>query len=165
MPTISVNGFEMHYQVRGNGEPLLLLHGGMGIGDDWRHVFPSDPSGYRVIVPDLRGHGRSTNPGGAFTFRQCAQDVLALLDGLGVKRIKAIGLSMGAKTLLHMGTVQPARIDEMVIVSATPRFPDALRSLPHSSPRRHSTDCRTKIATRCVDVTSTETTRSARFTR
>ena len=127
MPTISVNGFEMHYQLRGNGEPLLLLHGGMGIGDDWRHVFPSDPPGYRVIVPDLRGHGRSINPGGAFTFRQCAQDVLALLDGLGLERIKAIGLSMGAKTLLHVGTVQPVRIDAMVIVSATPRFPDSLR--------------------------------------
>ena len=56
MPTISVNGFEMQYQLRGDGEPLLLLHGGMGIGDDWRHVFPSDPPGYRMIVPDLRGH-------------------------------------------------------------------------------------------------------------
>lgn len=127
MPTISVNGFEMHYQLRGNGEPLLLLHGGLGIGEDWRHVFPSDPPGYRVIVPDLRGHGRSTNPDGAFTFRQCAQDVLALLDSLGVARVKAIGLSMGAKTLLHAGAAQPARIDAMVLVSATPRFPDALR--------------------------------------
>ena len=118
----------MHYQLRGDGEPLLLLHGGMGIGDDWRHVFPSDPPGYRVIVPDLRGHGRSTNPGGAFTFQQCAQDVFALLDGLGVERIKAIGLSMGAKTLLHAGTAQPARVDAMVLVSATPRFPDELRT-------------------------------------
>ena len=106
MPTTSMNGFEMHYEVRGDGEPLLLLHGGMGIGDDWCHVFPSDPPGYRVIVPDLRGHGRSTNPGGAFTFRQCAQDVLALLDHLGVERVKAIGLSMGAKTLLHVGAAQ-----------------------------------------------------------
>src|SRR4029450_2867033 len=68
-----------------------------------------------------------TNPGGAFTFRQCAQDVLALLDGLGLDRIKAIGLSMGAKTLPHVGTVQPERIDAMVTLSATPRFPDALR--------------------------------------
>jgi len=46
----------MHYELRGTGEPLLLLHGGLGIGDDWRHVFPSDPPGYRMIVPDLRGH-------------------------------------------------------------------------------------------------------------
>jgi len=128
MPTISLNGFEMHYNVRGAGEPLVLLHGGMGIGDDWRHVFPSDPAAYRLIVPDLRGHGRSTNPGGAFTFHQCAQDVLALLDALGVERVKAIGLSMGAKTLLHAATAEPDRIDAMVLVSATPRFPDTLRA-------------------------------------
>jgi pimeloyl-ACP methyl ester carboxylesterase len=128
MPTMAVNGVELYYELRGEGEPLLLLHGGMGIGDDWRHVFPADPSGYRVIVPDLRGHGRSTNPGGAFTFRQCARDALALLDGLGVERVKAIGLSMGAKTLLHAGASQPARFDAMVLVSATPRFPATLKS-------------------------------------
>jgi pimeloyl-ACP methyl ester carboxylesterase len=125
---MTVNGFDMHYDVRGDGEPLLLLHGGMGIGDDWRHVFPTDPPGCRVIVPDLRGHGRSTNPGGGFTFRQCAQDVFALLDALHIERVNAIGLSMGAKTLLHLATAQPARIDAMVLVSATPRFPDSLRA-------------------------------------
>lgn len=118
----------MHYQVRGSGEPLLLLHGGMGIGDDWRQVFPTDPPDYRLIVPDLRGHGHSTNPSGTFTFRQCAQDVLALLDTIGTERIEAIGLSMGAKTLLHMATAQPARVDAMVLVSATPYFPEALRA-------------------------------------
>src|SRR5262249_30874535 len=97
MPMISVNGFEMHYRVRGAGDPLQLLQGGMRMGADWGNVFSTDPPGFQVIVPDLRGHGRSTNPGGVFTFRQCAQDVVALLDGLGLERIKAIGLSMGAK--------------------------------------------------------------------
>ena len=124
----TVNGFEMCFEMRGAGEPLLLLHGGMGIGADWRYVFPEDPLGYRVIVPDLRGHGRSTNPAGMFTFRQCALDVLALLDHLELRRVKAIGLSMGAKTLLHVATQQPARIDAMVLVSATPRFPPSLRA-------------------------------------
>jgi pimeloyl-ACP methyl ester carboxylesterase len=128
MPTMTLNGFDVHYDVRGDGEPLLLLHGGMGIGGDWRHVFPTDPPGRRVIVPDLRGHGRSTNPGGGFTFRQCAQDVAALLDALHIERVNAIGLSMGAKTLLHLATAQSARIDAMVLVSATPRFPDSLRA-------------------------------------
>ena len=71
MPLVSLNGFEMYYEVRGEGEPLLLLHGGMGIGNDWRHIFAADPDGYRVIVPDLRGHGRSTNPAERFTFHQC----------------------------------------------------------------------------------------------
>jgi pimeloyl-ACP methyl ester carboxylesterase len=127
MPTIAVNGFEMFFEDRGNGEPLLLLHGGMGIGGDWRQVFPSHPPGCRVIVPDLRGHGRSTNPGGAFTFRQCAQDVLALVDHLNVAPVKAIGLSMGAKTLLHMATARPSSVSAMVLVSATPYFPQPLR--------------------------------------
>jgi pimeloyl-ACP methyl ester carboxylesterase len=129
MPTIDLNGFQMHYETRGNGEPLLLLHGGMGIGDDWRHVFPSDPEGHHLIVPDLRGHGRSTNPARAFTFRQCADDVLALLDRLGIARLNAIGLSLGAKTLLHLATSQPARLDAMVLVSATPYFPEPLRAV------------------------------------
>ena len=126
---IDVNGFQMHYEDRGSGEPLLLLHGGTGIGADWNLVFTAgDPAGFRLIVPDLRGHGRSTNPSNAFTFRQAAADVFALLDRLGLQRVRAIGLSMGAKTLLHMATQQPQRIDEMVLVSATPYFPAPARA-------------------------------------
>jgi pimeloyl-ACP methyl ester carboxylesterase len=128
MPAAQVNGFEMYYEVRGAGDPLILLHGGLGIGADWRHVFPTDPEGFRVIVPDLRGHGRSTNPSGTFTFRQCADDVLALLDQLEVEHVKAIGLSMGAKTLLHVATRQPDRVTAMVLVSAAPYFPSQVRS-------------------------------------
>jgi len=127
MPTAALNGFEMYFEDRGAGEPLLLLHGGMGIGDDWRHVFPRDPEGYRVIVPDLRGHGRSTSPDEAFSVRRCAGDVLALVDHLEIRRAKAIGLSLGAKTLLHVATAQPSRLEAMVLVSATPRFPQPLR--------------------------------------
>lgn len=128
MATIEVNGLQMYYEDRGTGEPLILLHGGMGIGADWRHVFPSGPDGYRVIVPDLRGHGRSTSPAESFTFRACAEDVVALLDRLELDRVKAIGMSLGAKTLLHLATLQPERIDAMVLVSATPYFPQSLRA-------------------------------------
>ncbi len=126
---LDINGFHMHVDRRGDGEPLLLLHGGTGIGADWALVFTAgDPAGYDLIVPDLRGHGRSTNPSRAFTFRQAAADVFAMLDRLGVPRVKAIGLSMGAKTLLHMATQQPDRIDAMVLVSATPYFPAPARA-------------------------------------
>ena len=128
MPKVEINGFEMHYEVRGEGEPLLLLHGGMGIGNDWRHVFPSDPPGYRVIIPDLRGHGASTTPPGAFTFKACADDVRKLLAHLKIELIKTIGMSMGAKTLLHLSTAHPPLVDAMVLVSGTPRFPDQLRT-------------------------------------
>jgi pimeloyl-ACP methyl ester carboxylesterase len=126
---LDVNGFQLHYDDRGAGDPLLLLHGGTGIGADWQHVFTAgDPPGFRVIVPDLRGHGRSTNPAGIFTFAQVARDMFALLDAIGIPWVKAIGLSAGAKTLLHMATQQPDRIDAMVLVSATPRFPDQARA-------------------------------------
>ena len=127
--TIEVNGFQLYHEERGDGEPLLLLHGGTGIGADWKLVFTGgDPAGFRVIVPDLRGHGRSTNPSGSFTFRQVATDMFELLDRLEIQRVKAIGLSMGAKTLLHMGTQQPDRVDAMVLVSATPYFPAQARA-------------------------------------
>jgi pimeloyl-ACP methyl ester carboxylesterase len=127
--TVAVNGIEMYVEERGDGEPLLLLHGGSGIGADWKHVFTGgDPAGFRAIVPDLRGHGRSTNPSGEFTFRQVARDVIALLDHLGLPRVRAIGLSAGAKTLLHVATEQPDRVEAMVLVSATPYFPPQVRA-------------------------------------
>jgi len=127
--TISVNGMEMYYEIRGRGEPLVLLHGGGGIGANWELIFKKPPAGFQLIVPDLRGHGRSTNPSTEFTFRQCSLDVFALLDHLGVERFKAIGMSIGAKTLLHMATEQPARAEAMTLVSATPYCPEQARAV------------------------------------
>jgi pimeloyl-ACP methyl ester carboxylesterase len=124
---INVNGFRLFFETRGDGAPLLLLHGGSGIGADWTLVFGADPAGFRAIVPDMRGHGRSTNPG-AFAIREAAADMFALLDHLGLARVSAIGLSLGAKTLLHMATQQPERIEAMVLVSATPYFPAQARA-------------------------------------
>jgi pimeloyl-ACP methyl ester carboxylesterase len=120
---------EMYYEILGEGEPLVLLHGGGGIGANWELVFKDPPPGYSLVIPDLRGHGRSTNPSMEFTFRQSALDVFALLDHLGIERFQAIGLSMGAKTLLHMSTQQPTRTEAMVLVSAAPYFPEQAREI------------------------------------
>jgi pimeloyl-ACP methyl ester carboxylesterase len=124
-----VNGVELFCRDSGGGEPLLLLHGFTGCGDDWQHVFTEPLAGYRLITPDLRGHGRSTNPGGSFTFADAARDLFGVLDHLGIDRVKAIGMSAGANTLLHMATQQPPRIDAMIHVSGTPRFPDRARAI------------------------------------
>jgi len=124
---LNVNGIGMHVDIRGDGEPLVLLHGGGGAGVNWNLIFDAPVEGFRLIVPDLRGHGRSTNPSGEFSIRQCALDVLAMLDRLGIDRFKAIGVSLGAKTLLHVATSQPARVVAMVLVSATPYFPEQAR--------------------------------------
>jgi pimeloyl-ACP methyl ester carboxylesterase len=128
----SINGMDMYYEIRGDGEPLVLLHGGGGIGANWNLVFKDPPKGYQLIVPDLRGHGRSTNPENKFTFKQSARDVLALTDHLGIERFKAIGMSLGAKTLLHVATLQPNRVEAMVLVSATPYFPEQARVIMRS---------------------------------
>ena len=127
--TESVNGIQMHYAIEGEGEPLVLLHGFTGAGADWKHIFPVPPEGHRLIMPDLRGHGRTTNPSGAFTFVQCAMDVLALLDKLGVHHCKAMGMSGGGQTLLHMATMQPGRVEAIVLISTAHYFPAQAREI------------------------------------
>ncbi len=129
--TFHVNGSELYTATLGEGEPLLLLHGFTGSGADWAHVFDLDDlmRDHRLIVPDLRGHGRSEMGPEPLTIRQCSLDVLALLDELGVARCKAIGLSLGAKTLLHLATRAPDRVEAMVLVSATTHFPAQAREI------------------------------------
>ena len=127
--TADLNGLQLFYRDNGEGTPLLLLHGFTGSGDDWQRVFASPLPGYRTIAPDLRGHGRSTNPSGVFRFADVARDVFALLDRLAIARVKAIGMSAGANTLLHMATQQPGRVSAMIHVSGTARFPDQARAI------------------------------------
>jgi pimeloyl-ACP methyl ester carboxylesterase len=129
MPDCDVNGLRLYYRDSGSGDPLLLLHGFTGTGDDWQQVFTEPIAGHRVIAPDLRGHGRSTNPAGTFRFADAARDIFAVLDHLGIERVKAIGMSAGANTLLHLATQQPARVTAMIHVSGTPRFPDQARAI------------------------------------
>jgi pimeloyl-ACP methyl ester carboxylesterase len=140
--TVSLSDATLHVEERGRGEPLLLLHGLMGTGGDWVHLFDLADlaSKYRVVMPDARGHGRSTNPTGAFTFRNCANDVLAVMDALGLETVRAIGVSLGAKTLLHVATIAPKRVRSMVLVSATPRFPDATRATFRATAAASHTD-------------------------
>jgi len=126
--TASIDGMSMYYEVHGEGEPLLLLHGFGGAAGDWRAIAADLPAYYQLIIPELRGHGRSTNPLPEITHRQCARDVLALLDRLGVATCKAIGVSGGANTLLHMATRERGRIAAMVLVSATSYFPEPARA-------------------------------------
>jgi pimeloyl-ACP methyl ester carboxylesterase len=133
--SVRLNGIELHYETMGTGEPLLLLHGMGGCAADWVHAGRDELARHhRLIAVDARGHGRSTNPGDAFSFRQHALDALALLDHLGLPRCRAIGASMGGNTLLHVATMQPERIEAMVLVSATPYFPEQARRLMRMVP-------------------------------
>jgi pimeloyl-ACP methyl ester carboxylesterase len=120
---------ELHYDLYGEGKPLLWLHGGMGHGPDWCFIFKDPPPGYRLIAPDLRGHGRSTGARATYSFKQSAVDMLALLDGLQIGRVNVIGLSGGGITALHMATMVPDRVESMVLVSAPARFPEQARAI------------------------------------
>ena len=127
--TITINEMQMYYVSHGQGEPLVLLHGYTGASGDWEVFLPDLAQEYHLIIPDLRGHGRSTNPSTAFTFRQAALDVFALLDSLGIDQFKAIGMSGGGNTLLHMATQQPGRVAAMALVSAASYYPGQSRTI------------------------------------
>ena len=127
---IEVNGIRLHYETHGHGRPLLWLHGFMGSGSDWRYIFREPPASYQVIAPDMRGHGASTPSPDTYSHRQCADDVLALLDHLQIDHVGAIGISGGGITLLHIATTAPARVTAMVLVSAPPYFPAQARLFP-----------------------------------
>jgi pimeloyl-ACP methyl ester carboxylesterase len=126
--TVRINDIEMHYQVRGTGEPLLLLHGFFACGTTWDPFVEALGDRYQLIIPDLRGHGKSSNPAGTFTNAQSARDVLALLDTLGMRRVRAIGTSAGAMALMHLATLEPDRVESMVLVSGTTHFPESARA-------------------------------------
>lgn len=133
--TAVLNDITMSYEMEGAGEPLLLLHGGTGCQEHWalagRDQFMSE---YTLIKPDARGHGRTNNPQRTITHRQCALDALALLDYLGIRKCRAIGISMGGNILLHMATMQPERFEAMVVVSATMYFPEQARAIMRQIP-------------------------------
>jgi pimeloyl-ACP methyl ester carboxylesterase len=133
--TVSLPDIELQYVRAGRGAPLLLLHGFTGCSSDWQHAAGDTlAAAYTLLMPDARGHGGSSNPLGTITHRQCARDMLAFLDALGVQQCRAIGVSMGGNVLLHMARLAPARISAMVLVSATMYFPEQAREIMRQLP-------------------------------
>ena len=128
-----LNGITVYYQIIGEGEPLVLLHGFTQTGKVWNPIVEDLATQYRLIIPDLRGHGQSTNPTGEFTHRQSALDVFELLDQLGINTFKAMGISTGGMTLLHMSTTQRERVEAMVLIGATSYFPEQARVIMRAS--------------------------------
>lgn len=127
--TVAVNGMEMFVRTVGSGEPLLLLHAGTQSGEMWRPFEEALGARFRLIIPDLRGHGRSTNPDGPLTTARFADDVVALLDHLGIRRCRAIGASAGGMTLLHLARTHPERLEAMVVVGVGTDLPEACRAI------------------------------------
>lgn len=126
---VDSNGARIYYEIEGEGTPLLLIHGFFESGAWWAPVRATLAAKHRLIIVDMRGHGRSTNPSQAFTHKQSALDMFAVLDKLGIRRIKAIGVSSGAMTLLHMATLQSDRVEGMTLIGASTYTPQQARGL------------------------------------
>ncbi|WP_046226087.1 alpha/beta fold hydrolase [Paenibacillus dauci] len=90
----------LYFTDTGAGEPLVLLHGFMGSSAYWDEVVPELSRTYRCIVPDLRGHGRSPAPEGAYRIEQMAEDIIRLLDHLNLNKVTVLGHSMGGYVAL-----------------------------------------------------------------
>jgi len=125
----TLNGQQLYFEVHGTGAPLLLLHGFSGSSQDWIPSLTQWGTRFQLILPDLRGHGRSGILSKPFRHDDAAADIFALLDHLGIRTCKGVGISAGGNVLLHMATKQPDRISSMVLVSATPYFPAQARAI------------------------------------
>lgn len=101
--------------------PLVLLHGIGASGEDWEFQVPAFAPHCRVIVPDLRGFGRSPR-GERYTIDAFAVDVWAALDRLGVQRFNLVGHSMGGAVALCMALTAPERIERLVLADTLPSF-------------------------------------------
>ena len=124
-----LHGQRLYFEIHGTGEPLLLLHGFSGSSQDWVPSLAQWGIKFRLILPDLRGHGCSGILSKPFRHSDAATDLFALLDHLGIHACKGVGISGGGNVLLHMAARQPERITAMVLVSATPYFPAQARTI------------------------------------
>jgi pimeloyl-ACP methyl ester carboxylesterase len=113
-----VNGIEMYYATYGAGDPVLLIHGGLGNADIWSAQVADLMKDHLVIVADSRGHGRSTRTDEPFGYDLMASDYLALLDYLKVDKVDLVGWSDGGIIGLDIAMKHPERLDHLFAQAA-----------------------------------------------
>ena len=120
MSRVEVNGVGTEYQVTGQGRPVVLLHGFPDSGRLWRHQVPAlAGAGFQVIVPDLRGYGRSGKPEAveAYALSLLAGDVTAILADLDIGAAHIVGHDWGAALAWALASFAPGRVDHLVVLS------------------------------------------------
>jgi pimeloyl-ACP methyl ester carboxylesterase len=118
------NGVKIHYEVEGQGPPLLLVHPASGATQVWRIIGFVDAlkDDYRLILVDMRGHGKSNNPHdpAAYTAATQAFDIVAVLDELGIDKANFFGYSLGAKLGWALAKYAPERFQSFIIGAHIP---------------------------------------------
>ena len=122
---IEANELKIYYEAYGEGEPLLLIHGGTATSQSWASHLPAFTEHFRVFAPDSRGHGRTDNPTGDLGYRVMADDVAALIGALGLQRPLVLGYSDGGQIALELGIRYPGLARALVLGGTQFRFSEA----------------------------------------
>jgi pimeloyl-ACP methyl ester carboxylesterase len=125
-----VNGLKAYYEIHGDGEPLVLLHGGLGSTAMLGDLLPTMAQGRRVIAVDLQAHGRTADVDRPMRYEAMADDLAALLRYLGIARADVMGYSLGGGVALRTAIQHPDLVRKLVVVSMVFRrdgwYPDVL---------------------------------------
>ena len=113
-----VNGVKIWYAVFGEGQPVIMLHGGLGNSSYWGNQVPELAGHYKVIVMDSRGHGRSTRNQEPYGYDLMASDVVGLLDYLKIDKAALVGWSDGAILGLDIAMHHPERLSKLFAFAA-----------------------------------------------
>jgi pimeloyl-ACP methyl ester carboxylesterase len=113
---VGAGGVRTYYEVSGEGEPLLLLHGGFCSAETFDGLTPLLAEAYRVYLPERRGHGRTPDVVGPITFENMAQDTVAFMEALEITSAHLVGWSDGAAVALHVALMRPELVRKLVLI-------------------------------------------------
>jgi pimeloyl-ACP methyl ester carboxylesterase len=134
----AVNGLDLYYEIHGEGEPLILLHGGVGAIEMFGEVLPLLAEGRRVIAVDLQAHGRTVDIDRPMTFEAMADDVAALIEHLGLGEADVMGYSLGGGVALRTAIQHPEVVRKLVLVSTPFKrdgwYPEVLAGMEQMGP-------------------------------
>ena len=116
------NGTLIYYQVRGEGEPLVLIMGFGATGDVWEKHVAEYQKHFKCILIDNRGVGKSDQPEGPYTTSEMAEDVVAVMNHAGIDQARVAGISMGGAITQQLALNYPEKIRSMALISTWPRF-------------------------------------------
>lgn len=115
----TVNGINMYYEIYGEGQPLVLIHGGGStIQSNFERVIPLFAKSRKVIAVELQAHGRTSDRDTGVTFEQDADDVAALLENLNIAKADFLGFSNGGTTTMQIAIRHPQLVNKIILASA-----------------------------------------------
>jgi len=120
VPEVEIANGQMYYEVDGKGEPLLLIHGVRGSLRNWQYLRPHLRKHFRVILPELRGHGRSSPLTEITKVPAFAEDMLALLDALDLEKCLIAGHSIGGFIAQQIALDSPERVKKLILIATAP---------------------------------------------